>query len=182
MYVISQTILIVKNNLNNVLINKIPDIEIKEDNSISNSINIKWNSNVNLVDLYLVIKSYACNVEIIIKQTLIKVIDLEEQGREFYMDSVSPEYFQYFSFLEFNKWYFENWNKAAKYLKNEVFELEIVLLFLSKKKNHIYPIFPWSEYVLNQAFNEEYSKKMSYNYLMNEIERLKKIIEDNDKK
>lgn len=125
----------------------------------------------------MTIKSYSDSLEIVTKQILIKIYDLEELGREFFIDSFSPDFFKFMSFIEFNQWLSKNWNKSAEYLKHENFKNEMLIIIYKKKEEFLFPIYPWKQEILKEVFSNNFEKNISFQYLIEENKKLKEKIE-----
>lgn len=162
---------------------------IKKSCYIKNTIEIHIQpfEEINSLNLYLMIKSYVCNIIYVPSNIFISIKNTDEKSFIAYNSNISEiKHLTYYGFL---KWFYEQLHHDWKYIKeNGSYFLLITYTidtFDSNLLNYIKPVFPWKSELIEKfnklKIDEEYYIK-TIEIQKNEIKKLQKKIEELEKK
>lgn len=135
---------------------------------------------VNVLNLYLIIKSFLCNLKYISDKLLIVVSN--EEGVFFVVDNLNPVFFKNISFNNFYLWFHEKLLEDWKYLDNSKFYSFVITYqkgtYLTETLSILKPVYPWKEEILIKII-KIIEKEENF---LNVIEVQKKKIEEQNQK
>lgn len=157
---------------------------IEKTNIVSNSIEISFDprKEINLLNLYITIKSYLNNLEFLPNSFLISIKNLEEKA--FVVSNVYAYEFKNVKYFGFIRWYKNQVEEDWKYFRNlEKYSYIVTYptdVFDKKKLKYLKPIFPWSHAIIEEM-NKVYMREEELLEVIKqkdeEITRLKKELE-----
>lgn len=154
--------------------NEKTNFEIKRSDKINNGIEVILQpyEEIDLLNLYLIIKAYSCNL-IYIPHMFITTVKRKDDTFIAHSNHISK--FKKMRYIEFIEWFYLQLKNDWKYLDEDNLYSFIFTypfnIFDRDKIDFIKPIFPWNEEIIQHSFNEnidEYKQRKK-------IEELTKI-------
>lgn len=180
---------------NNLVVNKnekkkIPQNEnsyfvIKKSNILKHSINIEINpfEQVDLINLYIIIKSFASNIIYIPRNMLIVIKNVNE--KEIIAKNINIDEFKNIKFYAFYKWFLDELQENWKYIKTSCQYIFIITfpidVFNRELLEFLEPQYPWKEEIViefNKIIEIDKKNEETINNQAKEIIKLKKEIEE----
>lgn len=149
---------LIRNNLSQTVSN-VPFIKIIPYLSWKKTMEITFQDNFSITDLFLTIRSYSDSLIITPIQMLVEVQDHLEKGRIFFTESISIHKLSDMSLIDFSTWYSLRWEKDVKYLGHESFTHKLILRYTSLKYNEMYPIYPWKDEILKEILSSSNTER-----------------------
>lgn len=164
--------------------NKVKKFEIIKSKDWSNSIDILIDTKeeIDILNLFIILKSYVKSIEFYCFKVCI--ILKKEKNDTIVLENVLINFINKFNFLEFESWFIKKLTDDEKYINNKEdlygFRLsfqEKIIRGLEKKynikdiENFIKPIYPWKKEIIKE-----------YKLEINEIDKLKEKIKYLEKK
>jgi len=154
----------------------------------SYSIDIKFEHffEINILNLYAILKSYLVKEEHAIKQLLIISFQNESISNPTKYHSLSIKKFKKMDFLDFEEYYIQLYEDDYYYISTHKFYGFRIVFFSESiywKNQEIYPIYPWNYYIQKEIIDRNskyfnYTNLRDLNELKKENENLKKRLKD----
>lgn len=148
------------------------NISLSKDYKEGIEITIKQGEEIDLLNLYLIVKSFVLNLRYLPKQVLITIKNTNEPAFITFNKDVS--FFKEITFNKFTKWFLDQLKRDEFYLSPFGVYSYTVIFATSENISYIKPEYPWKNQILN-FFWKNIKEEISTEKI---IEEKDKIIEE----